>query len=42
MIVSEKDYMYGAEAVEAYMGESNRDIKSEIKEVAVQKNDKAR
>lgn len=41
-LVSEKDYMYGAEAFEAYMGESNRDIKSEIKEVAVQKNDKAR
>ena len=41
-LVSEKDYAYGAEAFEAYMEESNRDIKSEIKEVAVQKSGKAR
>ena len=41
-LVSEKEYGYGAEAFEAYMGESNRDIKSEIKEVAVQKSGKAR
>ena len=38
-LVSEKDY---AEAFEAYMEESNRDIKSEIKEVAAQKSGKIR
>ena len=41
-MVSESEYEYGAEAFEAYMEESNRDIKSEIKEVAVQKSGKAR
>ena len=41
-LVSEKDYSYGAEAFEAYMEESNRDIKSDIKEVALQKSGKAR
>lgn len=34
-----KDYAYGAEA---YMEKSNREIKPNMKEVAVQKNDKAR
>ncbi len=38
----EKDYAYGAEAFEAYMEKSNREIKPNMKEVAVQKNDKAR
>ena len=41
-LVSEKDYAYGAEAFEAYMEKSNREIKPNMKEVAVQKNDKAR
>ena len=41
-LVSEKDYEYGAEAFEAYMEKSNREIKPNMKEVAVQKNDKAR
>ena len=41
-LVSEKDYAYGAEAFEAYMEESNRDVKSDIREVAVQKSGKAR
>lgn len=41
-LVSEKDYSYGAEAFEAYLEESNRDIKSDIKEVALQKSGKAR
>lgn len=37
-----KDYAYGAETFEAYMEKSNREIKPNMKEVAVQKNDKAR
>ena len=37
-----KDYAYGAEAFEAYMEKSNRELKPNMKEVAVQKNDKAR
>lgn len=41
-LVSEKEYEYGADAFEAYMEKSNREIKPNMKEVAVQKNDKAR
>ena len=41
-MVSEQEYEYGAEAFEAYMEESNRDVKSDIREVAVQKSGKAR
>ena len=41
-LVSEKQYEYGAEAFEAYMEKSNREMKPNMKKVAVQKNDKAR
>jgi hypothetical protein len=41
-LVSEKEYEYGAEAFETYMKESNGEIKPEMKELVVQKNDKAR
>ena len=41
-LVSENEYEYGAEAFEAYMEKSNREMKPNMKKVAVQKNDKAR
>lgn len=41
-LVSEKEYEYGADAFEIYMKENKGKIKPEMKEVAVQKNEKAR
>ncbi len=41
-LVSEKEYEYGADAFEIYMKENKEKIKPEMKEVAVQKNEKAR
>lgn len=41
-LVSEKEYEYGAEAFETYMKESKGEIKPKMKEVDVQKNEKAR
>ena len=41
-LVSEKEYEYGADAFEIYMKENEGKIKPEMKEVAVQKNEKAR
>ena len=41
-LVSEKEYEYGADAFEIYMKENKGKIKLEMKEVAVQKNEKAR
>ena len=42
LLVSEKEYEYGAEAFEAYMKESKGKIKPDMREIAVQKNDKIR
>lgn len=41
-LVSEKEYEYCADAFEIYMKENKGKIKPEMKEVAVQKNEKAR
>ena len=41
-LVSEKEYESGADAFEIYMKENKGKIKPEMKEVAVQKNEKAR
>ena len=41
-LVSEKEYEYGADAFEIYMKENKGKIKPEMKEVAVQKNEKSR
>ena len=41
-LVSEKEYEYGADAFEIYMKKNKEKIKPEMKEVAVQKNEKAR
>lgn len=41
-LVSEKEYEYGADAFETYMKESKGEIKPEMKEGAVQKNERVR
>ena len=41
-LVSEKEYEYGADAFDDYMKESKGEIRTKMKEVTVQKNDKSR
>lgn len=41
-LISEKEYEYGADVFDAYMKESKGEIKSEMKEVIVEKTDNAR